>query len=111
MSESTATQKCSLCHIKQPATSDFYKVRASRLTTTCKSCLTRLNAKRKGEKKPNNENVPLDSYVDPDTDSDNDDKDYMGPSITKLEDFLAVIAFDENARSFGTFINTSTTGK
>jgi hypothetical protein len=84
---------------------EFFELRHGVRRKTCRACLLKKKPKRHVTQKENN---PTHENVGPIEDDPEDDS-YL--SIVTLEDFLAAIAMDENARSLGALIDASGAGQ
>ncbi|KAJ7204151.1 hypothetical protein GGX14DRAFT_369028, partial [Mycena pura] len=105
MSDAPPSQNCSSCKCHKPA--ECFELVHGKRKRTCRACL----AKKATKKKQNSSEETGPSTV-PDVPSTNDAfEDDTDLSIVTLEDFLAVIAMDENARSLGAIIDAEQTGK
>ncbi|KAJ7217987.1 hypothetical protein GGX14DRAFT_561334 [Mycena pura] len=105
MSDAPLSQNCSSCKCHKPA--ECFKLVHGKRKQTCHACL----AKKTTKKKQNSSEETGPSTV-PDVPSTNDAfEDDTDLSIVTPEDFFAVIAMDENARSLGAIIDAEQTGK
>ncbi|KAJ7873963.1 hypothetical protein B0H13DRAFT_1894787 [Mycena leptocephala] len=86
---------CSTCSLWKLATDEFFNIKLGKCPKTCRVCNQR--KKEKNKNKPRDSTATGQSYPTDSCDADEDLSDL--PRFT-LEEFLAIIAMDENARSF-----------
>ncbi|KAJ7836105.1 hypothetical protein B0H13DRAFT_1913287 [Mycena leptocephala] len=89
---------CSTCSLWKLATDEFFNIKLGKCPKTCRVC-----NQRKKENKPRDSTATGQSYPTDGGDADEDLSDL--PRVT-LEEFLAIIAMDENARSFAALVDT-----
>jgi hypothetical protein len=92
---------CSTCSLWKLATDEFFNIKLGKYAKTCRVCNQR--KKEKNKDKPRDSTATGQSYPTDGGDADQDLSDL--PRVT-LEEFLAIIAMDENARSFAALVDT-----
>jgi hypothetical protein len=92
--------RCSTCGTWKLATNEFFNIKHGKCPKTCRICTER---KAKQRKKTTEDSTTGRSYPIDDGDVDEDSSDLC--RVT-LEEFLAIIAMDESARSFSALVDT-----
>ncbi|KAJ7911797.1 hypothetical protein B0H13DRAFT_1875416 [Mycena leptocephala] len=92
---------CSTCSLWKLATDEFFNIKLGKCPKTC--CICNQRKKEKNKDKPRDSTATGQSYP---TDGGNADEDLSDLPQVTLEEFLAIIAMDENARSFAALVDT-----